>query len=203
VPVLVTGEGKTLSDSADIVRFADERASAGRRLYPAEVEARDQVLALEKEYAGALGVEARRIMYHHFFSWGRPALGFTGGRAPFWERWALYAAFPLARRHALTHLNVSPETVRDATSLVQRTFDEVADQLSDGRRYLIGDQFTAADLTFACMAAAVTAPEDYGVPLPAIEEVPTETGELLRHFRQHPAGQFALRMFTDHRRAKQ
>jgi glutathione S-transferase len=66
--------------------------------------------------------------------------------------------------------------------------------LSDGRRHLCGDRFTAADLTFACLAAAVVLPPEYGVALP--QGLPE-----LRVFQEHPAGAYALRLFRELRRS--
>ena len=51
-------------------------------------------------------------------------------------------------------------------------FDAIAARLADGRPYLTGDRFTAADLTFACLAAAVVLPPEYGVALPQPEALP-------------------------------
>lgn len=200
VPVLVTDEGSVLPDSADIVVYADERAPPDKKLYPEKPAEREQVLELERRHAGTFGVETRRVMYYHFFRWGRGALGFNGGEAPWWERWALYATFPIASAYARRMLEVNVDTMQAGLDVARREFDAVAETLSDGRPFLTGEHFTAADLTFACMSAAVTAPEHYGTPLPAIDECPEETASLLRSFRAHPAGQFALRMFLEQRR---
>ena len=51
-----------------------------------------------------------------------------------------------------------PRPGREAGAAVQRTFDAVAARLDDGRRYLCGDAFTAADLAFAALAAPVLVP---------------------------------------------
>ena len=39
----------------------------------------------------------------------------------------------------------------------------MAEMLADGRPFLLGDRFTAADLTFAALAAPVVLPPRYGV----------------------------------------
>ena len=80
-------------------------------------------------------------------------------------------------------------------------FDAVAARLADGRPYLAGERFTAADLTFAALAAAVLVPPEYGTPLPQPDEMPDEVASEVRAFREHPAGAFALRMFREERRA--
>ena len=61
---------------------------------------------------------------------------------------------------------IGPETGAQAGAAVQRTFDAVAARLDDGRRYLCGDAFTAADLAFAALAAPALVPPEYGVAAP-------------------------------------
>src|SRR4051794_29219587 len=54
LPVLVTGAG-VLNDSADILRWASDRAAVP--LYPVEAADRREVERLEAEFAGDYGVE--------------------------------------------------------------------------------------------------------------------------------------------------
>ncbi len=201
VPVLVTDDGDVLDDSSEIVRYADARAPKDRRLYPTEPTARDEVLAIEHAHASPLGVESRRVMYDHFFRWGRPALGFNGGQAPRHERVLAWLAFPLFERYARGYLEVNASTVSTALERARRIFDDVEARLADDRPFLTGDRFTAADLTFACMAAPLTAPAPYGTPLPSPGDMPEATRLLIEEFRAHPAGAFSLRMFAEHRSA--
>ena len=42
-----------------------------------------------------------------------------------------------------------------------------------GGSYLVGDSFTAADLTFACMASWILCPPGYGADISAFEKVRT------------------------------
>jgi glutathione S-transferase len=79
--------------------------------------------------------------------------------------------------------------------------DHVARLLEDGRPYLCGERFTAADLTFAALSASLVVPPQYGVPLPQPELMAPATAALVRRAREHPAGQFALELFARHRRA--
>jgi glutathione S-transferase len=72
-------------------------------------------------------------------------------------------------------------------------------KLSTGRRYLVGDRFTAADLTFAALAAPVLLPEECHAVQPALEEVPAAMREEILFLRDSDAGQFALRLFEQER----
>ncbi len=88
VPVLVTTEGQILTDSRDIVCFANETLSAKRSLYPNSPSLKAEVDSFEQLMADSFGVETRRLMYHHMFAWGAPALRYNGAQAPLWERWS-------------------------------------------------------------------------------------------------------------------
>ncbi|MEA2123856.1 MAG: glutathione S-transferase, partial [Solirubrobacteraceae bacterium] len=66
----------------------------------------------------------------------------------------------------------------------------------------VGDRFTAADLTFAALAAPIVLPPEYGVPLPRLDELPAPMAAVVRELREHPAGKFALEMFRTERRAR-
>lgn len=97
-------------------------------------------------------------------------------------------------------LDVTPMTGLRSEREVRAVFDAVGEYLSDGRRYLCGEQFTAADLTFSALAAPMLMPADYGVSLPQPDELPPYTAEVVRELRAHPAGRHALRMFETERR---
>ena len=199
VPLLVTPDGP-LTDSADIVAWADAHARTGRRLYPDDPAAREEVLALERDLAGELGVEARRWCYFRLLPERRLVLRYNGARAPLHERLALRLGYRQARRVVTRYLQVTAEEVERGRPIIARHLDAVAARLADGRRYLAGDRFGAADLTFAAMVALLVMPPDYGVPLPAPDELPPEIAGEVAAYRDHPAGAFALRLYAEERR---
>jgi glutathione S-transferase len=201
VPLLVTPDG-ALTDSADIVAYADAQASPERRLFP-EGE-REEVEALAREYAGELGVEARRWAYHRLLPHRRLLMKYNGAQAPAYQRVALRVAFPFARGVVERHYDISDESAARARETLQRIFDEVAKRLADGRRYLTGDTFTAADLTFAALAAVTVLPPEYagnkwGVHLPSVDELTPALAEEVAQRRAHPTGEFVLRLYAEDR----
>ena len=200
VPVLVTDD-ETIADSADIVAYADEHARSKCRLYPVDEAARSRVLQLECRYSEELGVETRRWCYFRLLPYRRLLLRYNGGNAPWGERAALQLGFPFARRTVVRHLGITADRVERGLVQIARQLDEAAELLADGRPYLTGDDFTAADLTFAALASLLVMPEEYGMPLPTLDELSAELAAELRGFRAHPAGAFVLRLYRDHRRA--
>ena len=71
--------------------------------------------------------------------------------------------------------------------------------LADGRKYLVGDQFSAADLTLACMMAPLVLPRQYGITLPTIEELPAGMKDAVKEFQATLTGRFTLHLFATER----
>jgi glutathione S-transferase len=198
VPVLVCGD-TVLSESADILAFADTRASQARRLYPDDPQARADIRALEQGFDARLGPEARRWMYDNIRGERALVKRYAPTGVPAWQRLALPVAYWPVAKIIDRVFDIDAATAARSLAEVRATFDEVAERLSDRRAYLAGDRFSAADLTFAALAAAVLVPPEYGVPLPQPDELPPAMGAVVRELREHPAGRFALRMFREER----
>lgn len=196
LPIVDTGDG-VLTDSAEVVRWAESRSPGC--LYPASATDRAEVERLERELVGDFGVEARRIGYDWFLRAPLVSLRYNDGHAPLAERALLRAAMPLASRFLRRYLEVSPSAVARGLDLVNRTFDAIAERLADGRRYLVADRFTAADLAFAAMSAPCLLPSNYGVPLPTPDEIPAAAAARVRAWREHLAGEYVMRVYREDR----
>ena len=201
LPVLLAEDG-VFAESEDILRWADARLEPEQRLFPEEAELRHEVVRLSRHFDDALGPDARRLMYAHMMQRKHELLPINNQGVPAWEARALSLVWPVARPFASRELGIGPTTIRDDDPLVRSELDEVAELLADGRRYLCGNRFTAADLTFAALAAAVIIPPGYGVVLPQEDELSGPIAAVVRSFREHPAGAFALELFRTHRHVR-
>jgi glutathione S-transferase len=196
VPVLVT-EDRVIGESEDILRYADEHTDEARRLFPDEPE----VVALCRRFDEGLGPDGRRLIYAHLLRMKGPTLAVNNQGVPAWEARAISVLWPLATRWGRRDLEIRPDSVTVERANVRRELDEVGELLADGRPYLCGERFTAADLTFASLAAAVVVPPEYGVRLPQPDQLPEHVARDVVAFREHPAGQYALKLFRTERRA--
>ena len=196
-PVLVCGE-TVLAESAEIVDEADRRAPPDRRLYPDDPAAADEIRELERGFDELLGPAGRQWMYNGLRGRRDLAVAYACTGVPAWERRALPILYALVSRAIDRFLNVTPEAAAESLAAVRSVFDAVAERL-DARPYLCGERFTAADLTFSALAAAVLMPPAYGVPLPRPDELPTAMAAVVRELRAHPAGAHAMAMFRDER----
>jgi glutathione S-transferase len=198
-PVLVWGD-RVLAESSDIVEAASAKSPPDRRLFPDDAGAAAEVRALEGDFDAHLGPEGRRWMYNALRGRRDIAVAYGCTGVPAWQRRALPFAYPVAARIIDRYLDVTPATAARSEAEVRAVFDTVAERLSDGRSYLCGERFSAADLTFASLAAPMLMPSEYGVPLPQPEDLPIAMAATVRELREHPAGAYALRMFREERR---
>ena len=199
VPVLITADGEVLPESAAIVRWADRCLQPRDQLYPAGPPALEAA-RIEAWLDAGLGPDGRLWMYHSTL----PAIGdltpWIVAGIPGWERLVLRSGGPMVNLMIRRYLGVSSSNAAAARIRIDAVFDEIASMLADGRPYLCGDRFTAADLTFAALSAAVLVPAGYGSPLPPLAALPSPMTREVRRWRDHPAGVFAGRIYERHRR---
>jgi glutathione S-transferase len=199
VPVLVTPD-RVIGESEEILAWVDQRTPAELRLFPSAPAARSEVDRVCVRLGDELGPRGRRLMYVHMLAQRRLALRFNNQGVPRWEDRAIRYGWPLAGRFIGHALGIVPGIENEDEAAVFRELDFVAELLADGRPYLCGERFGAADLTFAAMSASVIFPPLYGVPLPQPDVLPPATAALVERARRHPAGRYALTLVAEHRR---
>ena len=138
VPVLLVN-GTVIPDSTAILNWLEEYKPQPA-LLPASEKDRAQVMLWEELMDGVLGPQARMLIVGHFLRSGEPELQ-QGGRY-FAQK---YQHSPYAEEHAKITIE------RILTSLKHAL---------DGRQYLVGDTFSRADVTTACMLLLVNPPPD-------------------------------------------
>lgn len=197
VPILVTPHG-SIKDSTEILEFVDRALDEPRRLFPHEPPLRREVVDLEGAFDRRLGPATRRFAY--FYLTQDPDVfvkTVAAGMGPLPRGVAGALATPLivAMRRGL---KLTKEGAERSRARIHEAFEMVEARLADGRRYLTGERFTAADLTFAALGAPVVLPPEYGSWLPALGSLPAFADDL-EAFRGRPAGQFILRLFREDR----
>jgi glutathione S-transferase len=201
VPVLVTADG-AIGESDEILAWVDQRTPAEQRLFPSDPGEQDRVAALCRRLDEQLGPHGRRLMYVHMLPQRKLALTFNNQGVPPWEDRALRYGWPLMRRFVERALGIVPGIEEQDEAVVFGELDFVAAMLADGRPFLCGERFSAADLTFAALSASIVLPPDYGVSVPQPEVLGGRAAALVDRARRHPAGRYALALFAEHRRER-
>ncbi|MBW4488586.1 MAG: glutathione S-transferase [Trichocoleus desertorum ATA4-8-CV12] len=198
VPVLVT-QTEVVADSTQILQYVDQVFALEHKLYPSDPDLRREVEELEELFDARLGVALRCWVYFHLLPRSDLTLPVWCEGTPTLERRLTPVLFPLTRQLIAKALNVTAESEATAFSETKHIFEMVSQRLSDGRRYLVGNTFTAADLTFAALAAPVLMPKEYGVTLPEFEELPPGMAVRVAELQAMPATAYALRLFQEER----
>lgn len=193
VPALLR-RGSGLGGSAAILRALDAEAPAERKLYPAEH--RTQVEELEDLFDRQLGPHVRRIAYFHLLPHREKVLPLLTHGVPGWEKTLVGVLFPLLRAFMVRGLRIDAAGAERSRVRVREIFETVASRLTGP--YLVGERFTAADLAFASLSAGVLAPPEYGAPV-KLPQLSAAQHTEVESFRDHPAGQFGLRLYRQER----
>ena len=197
-PVLVTDAG-VYPDSTEILHFLDRRHANHARLYPDHSDRRAAVDELEDLFDLKLGPHTRRLAYFHLLQHrdlflGSVLIGASGG-----ERFLFRASLPVIRGLMRRGMRINAESADRSLQRIREIFTTVDGILADGRSFLVGGSFTAADLTFSALAAPVLLPRGYGAPLPSLVDLPDDMLKVVEEMRSSAPGQFAMRMYRDHR----
>lgn len=200
-PVLVTDDGERLCDSSAIARYASDRYGDERTtLYPPEHRA--EIEALEQRLHERLGPGTRRVAYFHILPRRDLMTALARNNVGPIQAGAFVAALPLVGLVVRRALGVQQARAEASLVKVRQEVAALDDRLGD-RPYLVGDRFTAADLTAACMLAPAILPsqaEGYSAYLGQLEALPAEVRALVQEMRGTRIGQHALRMFAEERR---
>jgi glutathione S-transferase len=154
---------------------------------------------LEEVFDTRLGPHTRRLAYFHLLQDDRLFLASVLAGVGGVERALFRALAPAIKKLMRVGMKIDDEGAERSLEHIQSVFDTVGELLADGRSYLVGKAFGAADLTFAALAAPILLPRNYGSPLPSLDELPSELLVQVEEFRSSPAGDFALRIYRDHR----
>lgn len=199
VPVLVPGAAPPVGDSTDILRYL-EKAHAPQAFYPESAATRREVEDLARLFDEKLGPAVRRVVYFHLLQDRQLSLSLMTQALPRLEQAGIKLLFPVVRTGIRKGLKITAEKAASSEARMNEIFAQVSARLADGRRYLVGGRFTAADLSFCALGAPAVTPAEYGVALPELSRLPVALREASLRLRATPAGEFILRIYREERR---
>jgi glutathione S-transferase len=198
-PLLYGAGYPTLNQVRQMIDHFDASCPADRKLLLAGSD-HDTVEADWTQFNATLGGSTAVYAYFHLLPHRAIMIRPLTERTPSYEIAAVRAAYPLFAGFLKLGLRLSPENAANALGQIRQVVQSVEARLADGRRYLVGNRFSLSDMSFAnALSPLVLAPE-YGGPLPTFDEMPPELQTVIREMQSRPGGQFALRIYRDHKR---
>jgi glutathione S-transferase len=195
VPVLVT-DTIVKTDSTDILRYLDTLDPGN--LYPTNPELQALSTELETLFNLTLGVNTRRWGYSYILTRELLYPRWTFG-VPFWQKLLFPVIFPRVESIVRDNFDITATSAAESYQEIMGVFDRVTEILADGRKYLLGDRFSAIDITFAALAAPIIQPPEQHISPPPLDSLPPQMQTDIRNCRATPAGEFGLRLYREHR----
>jgi glutathione S-transferase len=191
-------DGVRIIDSTKIIAVLEAR-QPDPPLYPADPEERRRALELEDYFDEHAGHDMRRVGFWEL----RDDLGYgldfmTTDQPPIRARLArvrLRAAFPVVWAYMNRRYDFTEETVERSRAVLATALDRIESE-RDGRDYLVGDDFTVADLTASALLYPLVWPPQFPYELPE-----PRRWEFLEPIRDHPALEWIREMWRRHRGA--
>ncbi len=193
VPLLVDGD-TVVRDSTDIIAWADRKRPGS--MIP--VGGAQDELAIEDDLDTHFGPATRRWAYFHLLPDKRADPYIVEG-APAWQRRMLKLSRPIAVGFLRRGLKIDRAGVDRSLKKIEETLARVDEIVADGRRYLTGDRFTVADLTFASLAAPILLPPGHPAQRIPIDLLPAEARTAVDAWRKRPSGRYGLRLYAEDR----
>lgn len=198
VPVLIDSK-RIVPDSTAILQYLEQYADDDMKLYPDDNDLKTEVEQLEDLFDEQLGVDSRRWLYYQMLPTPYHAISSMAQGVPLIEKLLLPLVFPFL----LLLLKLHPDTLRKDVDTgflrAQAIIKKIDVMLADGRPYLVGNRFTAADLTLACMMSPFIVPSQYGIRLPELNSLPGPMQDTIMNFRNTLTGRHVLKMYQSER----
>jgi glutathione S-transferase len=199
-PLLYGGGYQPLDNVRLMIDHFDPLCPADRNLLLSGRE-RENVEADWTQFNATLGGGAAAFSYFHLLPHRAIMIRPLSEGTPTYEVDAVRWAYPLFAGFLRMALKLSASRAEQALGHVRQVVQSVDARLADGRRYLVGNRFSLSDMAFANALAPLVLPPEYGGPLPTFAEMPPEVQSVITETQARPAGQFALRIYRDHRAA--
>jgi glutathione S-transferase len=192
-------DGRTIGDSTAIIAALEEHRPQPP-LYPADPEQRRRALELEDHFDRELGPHIRLLAWHELINEPDLMDELAARSAPGPLAKAKRAAGAYARTFTRLRFGAGSEKAADlARDKVTAAMDRLDLELAaGGGEYLVGDEFSVADLTAASLFYPLVRPAEG--PMPADLPSPAAFERFQATLRDRPGFAYVEEMFRRHRK---
>lgn len=200
---LLYNESLKLVGPQAINEYFNQRCAPELRLWPQAADEKQQITSDWTLFNQTLAFATAVFAYYHLLPHRQLMILPLSRGTPTFEQNSVKRAYPLFAGALRILLRLTAQRAQQSLDQIRTVFGQVDSRLADGRKFLVGDRLSLSDLAFAVAAAPVVLPPAYGGPIPSFDEMPTEIQAAVREMRSHAAGQYALRIYKEHRRSGQ
>ena len=169
VPVL-EHDGQIIQGSAQILDYLD-KVFPDKPLLPTDPGLQARALEWEQKLDEQAGPALRTWVYHYFLQRPKIVVPMLAAGTPFYNRILLSLAFSRVDEIMRKWMKINQKTADSSQATLEALVKELA-EIYQQRPFLVGDQFTRADLTACSLLAPLFQPPEYPVPWPKPAKIP-------------------------------
>lgn len=179
VPILVHDD-KVIQGSSKIITYLD-KVYPEKSLTPEKGKLKDNALEWEKYVDKEVGINVRRCCYHILLEHPDILIKYFAHQGPWYGKPLLRFMFPKLKKKMREIMNINEKTAETSKTHLSIAIDKIYSHLQE-HSFLVGNQFTRADLAAASLIAPLRMPEKYGLNWP--KNVPAQLEKLTEEFKE-------------------
>ena len=178
VPILVDDD-RVIQGSDSIITYLDQTYT-GQSLTPASEQLINEALEWEQYVDREIGIHVRRCCYHVLLEHPDIMIPFFTHQGPWYGNLYIHFVYPKLKKAMRKALNINEESEQRSRERLGHAIDKLHGHLQQND-FLVGDQFSRADLSAASLLAPLCMPEKYGLNWP--DQLPQQFEELVDGFQ--------------------
>ena len=181
VPVLVDGS-VAVKNSCDIIDYLDDKYPA-HSLTPDNDALRTQALEWERYGDVEIGPYVRCLCYHTLLNHPKIVIPIFTQGGPWYGKLMLKFIYPKLHATMRKFMKINDGTAEIARERLHEAIDKIYQHRKD-REFIVGQEFSRADLTLASLLAPLSRPDGFGLSWPEaypeqLEDIVTPWGDKL------------------------
>lgn len=194
VPVLLN-DNEVVQGSSEIINYLEQKYPS-RPLTPTDAKDRQECLDIESTMDIRLGENLRQFLYYRLLAYPDFIRHCFTHPLPRMKQLIFSLFYPILRYKIFKTYVISTEKVEQAKREFDVAMCEIEKKLKQ-KQYLIGEQFTRADLSVASMLSLLVMPPEH--PFPWREIPDPQTRAFYDEYQDHPVTIWVAKMYRDHR----
>ena len=194
VPVLLNGN-EVVQGSSEIINYLEHKYPSPS-LTATDAKERRACFEIENDMDKRLGENIRQFLYSRLLAYPDFIRYCFTHPMPRMKQLIFSLFYPLLRYKIYQTYVISAVKAEQARCEFDVAMCEIENKLSQ-KQYLVGEQFTRADLSVASMLSLLVMPPEHPFPWREIQDPQTRT--FYDEYRDHPVTAWVTTMYRDHR----
>lgn len=155
------GAVEHIQDSTQILQWLDQHLGP-LAVMPRHVGLNEEIMDIEERF-DAIGKDVARYLYNATLDDDDRIIGMWTQHANRQQARLVRLFYPLTRWIFRRRLRINAEAAAQSAERIQQALAWLDGRLSDGRHYLVGQQFSVADITAASILAPLACPDQHPI----------------------------------------